>query len=280
MSCERYQAPGGFASECYCGADRSSHLYGPPGTTDARDGAYLDCAQRTLPHEEVDACTSPWLADLKHDRASREEWIKRIVAERHAYTADEEAMIQHQLAQFAASATDARQLLKHGAGVDSSWTNYDEESGLLVGTTELVVRGAGLFDILSYLMDADSRHMQSRADPQLDVRLDIREVVNAHHVIVFTEKKTAPFQNRTFLSALTWKKLSDTQYVWCSYPIADHPSLQPSDENHAVRAEAMRCLRLTYIDEKVTKVECKNSLDLKGNVPTWVTNKITIPHLL
>jgi hypothetical protein len=41
----------------------------------------------------------------------------------------------------------------------------------------------------------------------------------------------------------------------CVSPIASHPSVTPSDESHAVRAEVARCLRLTLLSENVTNVE-------------------------
>ena len=77
-----------------------------------------------------------------------------------------------------------------------------------------------------------------------------------------------------------WKKLSDTQFVWCLAPIADHPSVTPSDERDTVRAEAVRALRFTVIAQNVTRVEYACTLDLKGHFPTSLTNNFVIPILM
>ena len=135
-------------------------------------------------------------------------------------------MIQRRLAMLSTNSAGKARHFKSGPTVDSSSTRLDEESGLLVGNTQLVIRGAGPLDIIAYLMDAGSRHQQSRADPQVDVRFEVKEVRNVHHVITFYEIKTAPFQNRTLLNALMWKKLSNAQYAWCASPIANHPSAE------------------------------------------------------
>jgi hypothetical protein len=276
---------------CFLGVDKARD-----GTASGRDERAS--AQPTQPMAAIKtpADSSVWLVDLEHDGANRKERIARMVADGSPYSAEEDSAIQRQLAILpAADSAEAGksqpqpsktrrpnsvQLLKHGATVDSAWTKFDEERGRLLGYTQLVIRGASALDIIAYCMDADSRHMRSRADPAVDLRLDVKEERNSHYIVVFTEKGTAPFQNRTFLSALTWKKLSDTQYIWCSYPIAAHPSVTPSDEAHAVRGEGTRCFRLTFIEPSVTKVECVCDLELKGQVPTWVGNKIVIPSLL
>jgi hypothetical protein len=99
----------------------------------------------------------------------------------------------------------------------------------------------------------------------------------------------------------------------CVSPIASHPSVTPSDESHAVRAEVARCLRLTLLSENVTNVEVRVGIrgfrkliripvaafvsvirytyrtsflqfactsDLKGRVPTLLTRLVAIPKLM
>jgi hypothetical protein len=99
-------------------------------------------------------------------------------------------------------------------------------------------------------------------------------------ISTFFEAKATPFHNRTFLNAILWKQLSDAQYVWCACPIAAHPSVQPGDESHAVRAEVSRCIRLTLIAENATMVEYACTMDLKGHLPKWFTNRVAIPTLV
>ena len=129
-------------------------------------------------------------------------------------------------------------------------------------------------------MDADSNYIRSRLDPKVDVHYGVREVRNPHHSVTFNEVKTAPFQNRTFLQAVLRKKLSNTQFFWCTYPIADHPTVRPSDESHTVRAEGVRCIRLTRLAHGATRLEYACSVDLKGRFPTRLTNSIVVPTLM
>ena len=182
--------------------------------------------------------------------------------------------MQAMLAMLATDSSHARRArqLKHGPTVESSWTKLGED-GVLVGHTELVIHGTSPLDIIAFLMDADSNYIRSRRNHNVDVRYGVREVRNPHHSVTFNEVKTAPFQNRTFLQAVLWKKLSDTQFVWCTYPIADHPTVQPSDESHAVRAELVRCIRATYLAQGATRLEYACSVDLKGRFPTKAASR-------
>jgi hypothetical protein len=223
----------------------------------------------------------PWLADVRHDRATRKAMIARMVVDGYVYSEEEESMIKRALAMLADSAHPGKvRPFKHGLTVDKSWSMLEKETGLLAGHSELVIRGAGPLDIIAYLMDLDGRHWRSQWDPEVDVRSEIREVRSPHCTIAFYECKTAPFRNRTFLSALMWQRLSDTQCVWCVFPVAAHPSVTPSDESHAVRAEAARCIRLTVVSPNVTNVEYACTLDLKGIFPNWLTNEVVLPPLL
>ena len=55
---------------------------------------------------------------------------------------------------------------------------------------------------------------------------------NLHHIVWLREMKTAPFQNRTFLGATLWRKLSDepTTHVVIVLPMERHAKLLPQDE--------------------------------------------------
>ena len=274
----------------------------------ARGGAIAaDSGDSTLRdigrHVEVDMpVLRAWLADLEHDRATRDEMVAAMAGDGHAYDAEEDSMIQQRLAMLAANSAHAGELsrsdsltsavrrtsgragqraeAKHGPTVDSRWTKRDDATGELVGYVELVIRGAEPLDIIAYLMDLNGRHWRSRLDPEVDVRAELREVRSLHHIVGFYEGKAAPLKNRTFLSTLMWKHLSDAQFVWCLSPIADHPTITPSDEGDAVRAEAARVLRLTVIAQNVTRVEYACKLDLKGSCPAWLTHKVALPGLM
>ena len=279
--------------------DRDGHTLDDP----AHTGAAIAADGGATLQIEVHATAPPWLVDLEHDRKIREGMMAEMVADGTLYDHEEDSMMQRLLAMLAADSVLVSQIssrsysqamqrsfsqaiqapevrhAKHGPTVGSSWTKLDKESGRLVGNTQLVIRGAGPLDIVAYLMDVKSRISESRTDPRVQVRFEIKEVRNAHHIVTFYESNMAPFQNRTFLNASVWKKLSGTQYVWCSYPIASHPSITPSDERHTLRAETEQCMRLTCIAEGVTTVEYACSTDLKGSFPTWLTNSLIIPTL-
>ena len=220
----------------------------------------MAAASEAAQHAEADA-QPPWLVDVEHDRETRKHMIAQMVADRHVYSDEEDSIIQRGLAMLEADSAQVGKVrqFKHGPTIDSSWTKLD---------------------IIAYLMDLDGMHFRSTLDPETDVRDELREARNSHHIVEFYEGKAAPFQNRTFLQAFVWKKLSDTQFVWCNAPIADHPSVTPSDERGTVRAEAVRVLRFTVIAQNVTRVEYACTLDLKGHFPTWLINNLVIPSLL
>ena len=207
--------------------------------------------------------------------------------------------------------------LSHQPTVNRSRVKFDKQTGLLVGEAELVIRGASCMEVVAYLMDYCGKHWRSRLDPSVDVRDEVRtqsrrarrhaaacahthphapthphththahlpsiaqvlEVKSDHHTIILYEGKAAPFRNREFVNALIWKQLSENQFVWCSVPVTDHVIAASAGEGSAVRAEATRCIRLTQIGEGVTTAEYCCSLDLKGLVPTYITNRICIPQ--
>ncbi len=246
----------------------------------ARAGDPVEANGGALQRIEVDVHAQAWLADVEHDRETRADMIEHILVGGHLYSPEEDSKMQALLAMLAtdSSHTQRARQLKHGAAVESSWTKLNED-GVLVGHSRLVIHGTSPLDIVAHLMDADSNYHRSRSDPNVDVRHGVREVRNAHYSVTFTEKKTAPFRNRTFLQALVQRKLSDATYVWCTYPIANHSTVRPSDESHAVRAELVRCIRLTRLAHGATRLEYACSVDLKGRFPTRLTNSIVVPNL-
>jgi hypothetical protein len=248
---------------------------------DPAQAVVVAAASEAAQHAEADA-QPPWLVDVEHDRETRKRMIAQMVADRHVYSDEEDSIIQRGLAMLEADSAQVGKVrqFKHGPTIDSSWTKLDKGSGLLVGNTQCVIRGAGPLDIIAYLMDLHGMHFRSTLDPETDVRDELREVRNSHHIVEFYEGKAAPFQNRTILSTLMWKQLSDAQFVWCLSPIADHPTLTASDERDAVRAEGARVLRLTMIAQNVTRVEYACTLDLKGSFPAWLTDKVALPGLM
>jgi hypothetical protein len=131
-------------------------------------------------------------------------------------------------------------------------------------------------------MDVNSRDFQTRLNRDLYPCYELREVVNQHHSIMFNEIRPPPFQNRTMVVSLVWKKVCDEPltYLWCAVSIDSHPSVRPEDEAHALRADLARCVRLTALSSQSTKLEMVTSLDLKGNFPSWFVNAVILPQIL
>ena len=113
------------------------------------------------------------------------------------------------------------------------------------------------------------RHFQSKLNRDLYPRYEVREIVNEHHSILFAETRSPPFRPRTLVCSLLWKKVCDEPltYVWCAVSIDGHASVSAEDELQAVRADVVRCVKLTALSAHLTKLEVVTSLDPKGNFP-------------
>jgi hypothetical protein len=222
-----------------------------------------------------------WLNDVEHDTAWRDALVDEMRQAGHVYTEDEDALIVQgveQLEAFADGKGKVRSFTRSKT-VKVAETKYDEKSGVLVGRVELVV-GAPPEQIVAFLMHFDSKLNESLRNHELDLRNEVLEVKNRHHIVVFLEKKTAPgLRNRTGLTALLWK-VSDQPltYVWVGVPIERHDKLSEEDEAHAIRAKGIRSIRLTRISDGETKLEYSCSIDLMGRVPRWLTNTVVTPQ--
>ena len=113
------------------------------------------------------------------------------------------------------------------------------------------------------------RHFQSKLNRDVYPHYEVREIVNEHHSILFAETRSPPFRPRTLVCSLLWKKVCDEPltYVWCAVSIDGHASVSAEDELQAVRADVVRCVKLTALSAHLTKLEVVTSLDPKGNFP-------------
>ena len=69
-----------------------------------------------------------------------------------------------------------------------------------------------VMDLLAYMMQMDSRHVMSTCDRAVFNRCEVLEIVNCHHIVLFTETRPGkPVQTRTFLSSVLCTKLWDEQ---------------------------------------------------------------------
>ena len=141
----------------------------------------------------------------------------------HVYDETEHLAVQHGQALFAVFGRHdgkAKQM-PLVATLDKAEIKYDQVTSTFVAKAELVIRGGSLQEISAYLMEYDSRHMQARLG-DVDIRDELREIVNPHHLVIFYEcKPPPPFRHRTFLNVYVWQKLSETQHrERCAYRAA------------------------------------------------------------
>ena len=75
-------------------------------------------------HVEGDMPVLPaWLADLEHDRATRDEMVAAMAADGHAYDAEEDSMIHQRLAMLAANSAHA-ELSRSASLTDAARRTY------------------------------------------------------------------------------------------------------------------------------------------------------------
>ncbi len=222
-----------------------------------------------------------WTADVAYDTIIRQRRVQRMATEEQTYTVEEMGMIERCVALFDAfdlSSANAKEL-KHASTMEFAQTKRDLTTGNLVGRSRAVIRGASPQDLVAYAMEYDSRHMLSSWDLRAYPRSEILEVVNEHHIVTYVENHTPGIQTLTFLNSMIWKQLSSEPLVYdvCSMPIDQHDQIGPADEEHAIRAESMRCYRFTAVRPDVTLFEYACWLDVKGHVPKLVIEKFAIP---
>jgi hypothetical protein len=216
-----------------------------------------------------------WMADVAHDSKRRQDWIDKLTSRDQVYNTMETQSIASGLAlldMFSAQVSSAAK--------SHAQFKLDARSNRLIGYHEGTVQGASPEEIVAHLTDIEGKFTQANQDRSVIVRFEVVQNVSDHHVVIFTEAKAAPFQNRTFLTSLICKKISDDPptWVWVTASIPGHGRIRPEDERHAVRGEVMRCCRLTAVSAKDTTMQYGCWLDLKGSFPQWMTQNIAMPQ--
>ena len=155
-----------------------------------------------------------WLADVAFDTQRRLEWIRRILETEQAYSVVERARIATGMALLGSFEVgrDKAKALKHTtATLHGARTKHDPRTGHLIGEAQAVVN-TSVMDLLAYMMQMDSRHVMSTCDRAVFNRCEVLEIVNCHHIVLFTETRPGkPVQTRTFLSSVLCTKLWDEQ---------------------------------------------------------------------
>ena len=237
-----------------------------------------------LPKLEDEDLTE-WLSDLDHDAVQRENRIGEMaLPSGRVYSGIENEAVERCQGMFALfdSISASVTHLKRSATIKRLETKYDEATRRVFGLAEAEVR-ADLLDIVAYLLNFDSRHMQSsNAANARMVRFDCLERIDSHHTVVFLRYKLPGMSDRTFLMSFVAKHVSDDPptVLVALVPIPRHDKIGPKDEAGAVRAENCRSFRCTEVAPGVTKLEYCCSLDLKGWIPQIVTDTVAVPAQL
>ena len=242
------------------GANEGTAFVEPPTANAAvgrAGGAAVVVASDGGGHGKAAPGAAAWLADFTHDSVWRNAMVLEMQQGGQVYSEEETAMIAKGMDLFdsVAAGTSKARPLRLSKTV-TAWTKHDKNSGLLLGHAEATIRGASPEQIIAYMMHFDSKVKLSGMDPKVEVRREVLDRNNLHHVVMFWETRAAPFRNRTFMNSFVWQKVSDAPltYVWVNVPIERHDKVPPELEAHAVRADGRRSLKLIRIADDVTQL--------------------------
>ena len=224
--------------------------------------------------------TDPWLRDVELDAQWRRDWMVRFKSEEPPCESTVDELIGHglhALAQIEANVA-ATTAMKRTSTCDMARTWYNHENHRLYGNAQAVAWGVSPLEVVAWLMHADSRYLTSKTDEN-DVFFHAVGEPGVRHRVVHLESK-AGLRNRSFLNALVCKQLSDEPptFAWATGPIAHYEGVR--DNVGVVRAEAFRFLRLTAVNDHVTRMEYLCWIDLKGHIPKFVIDALVIPKLM
>lgn len=225
-----------------------------------------------------------WLNDVEADCSRRNAIVNQIRHGDHLCSEEESALIAQgtaKLGDFGKGKGKVRSL-KMSQTVRTAQVRSDEKTGQLIGEVECAVRGVSPEELVAYLMHFDSKLNESQLNSEVDVRYEILEVKSLRHMVAFSEMKTAPLLNRTFMGAMLWQKICEAPvtYVWVAVPIEGHPKVPAEEEAHALRGEVTRCFQLTGLSDGSTKMRYVCSANLKGRLPQWFSDQVALPSLM
>ncbi len=222
-------------------------------------------------------------ADFAHDGAWRDEMVDEMRKGGQVYSEEEARHFAEVTDMFdiLAKGTGKVVSMKHAKTVQLARTKYDKRTDRLVGEVELLVP-ASPEQVVAFLMHFNSKFYLSDIDPDIDVRWELLEVKKLHHIVCLREMKALGLRNRTFLSAILWRKISDVPltYILVTVPVERHAKLLAQDEAHAVRGEVRRVFQITCTADGGAQVKYACSLDLKGHFPQAFANAVAIPQLM
>jgi hypothetical protein len=156
-----------------------------------------------------------WLNDARDDEEWREAAVHEMREGEHSFSPEETALIARGtalLGTFATGKGKARPM-RRSKTVELAETKHIEKSGLLIGHVEAVVRTSPE-QVVALLMHFASKYNRATMNPVVDVCYEVLEMRSPHHTVVFVEKRTAPFRNRTFVNVLLWQRVSDAPLIY------------------------------------------------------------------
>jgi hypothetical protein len=150
-----------------------------------------------------------WLDDVALDTEQRAYRIAALEADSTKHTTMENEAIERGLAMFASYERNSRRAtqLKYSATIARSECKSDELSGNMQGLSEAVIAAIPL-QIVAYLLNCDSRHLMSTTDGATTKRVEVLELVNAHHTVIFQLKNFPLLSRRSFLNSVIAKRVS------------------------------------------------------------------------
>ena len=231
------------------------------------------------------ASVDRWESDVALDRESRQKMIAdEQLLDPDPYTKDEDDIIDGGLLLVKKLSGKTPEItltkLETNTPIEDAYMCYDHELHVTHGKVEVAVHGANVLDVCAFLSDYMSRfYVKHSPDPSmLDSR--VLERVNSHHQVWYYKGRgTPPFQNRDFVWSFVVKRLTDDQhqYLCVLYPTQHVDAPITSD---TIRATSTRVYRLTAVSPSVTRMELFMTLDMKGFIPSYLTNSIVIPTAL
>ena len=144
--------------------------------------------------------------------------------------------------------------------------------GVLFSHVKCLIRAEPI-DVLAFYMNTDSLIQTKYERGSSTKELKTLEIVNDHHIVVYASYST-PFSDREFVGDVLWRQERHDQYFMVNVP-ANHDKAPPSRD--VVRGESIRAIRLREMAPGVTNFTLMFTMDLKGNIPSYITNNYVIP---
>ena len=223
-----------------------------------------------------------WKLDVERDCESRNKIIAELL-DPGPYTKEDDEKVNAGLL-IADKLSDGKNpeitltKLETNTPLEEAYMCYDSERQVSYGKVTATI-STSLLDAMAFIFDYDSQfYKHHQPHPNELEGSGVLERLNNHHKIVYYHGRLpSPFHNRDLVWSFIVKRISDDQYVCVSNPALHKDAPITSD---TVRAESTRIYKLTKVERDATRLELFVTVDLKGFLPSWITNTIIIPGSL